>query len=735
MNSNECREDGNRHAFRDHLHQKRLLRAIAHYVAPALFLAFAFGLADVAPTHAQKAPKVSEKNLPKTYREWLDRDVVYIITKEERDTFLRLGTDDARDKFIQHFWDIRNPNPGSPDNSYKDEIYQRIAYADAHFGAGSGGEGWRTARGQTYITLGPPQQKETHYGSANLRPIEIWFYSNTNFSTLPPFFYVMFYQRDSIGDFRYYSPFFNGPTDLVTGVEAINDNTAALRIIQASVGPEVARIAQTLLPDEPVDPYGRISFQSDIMISQLKSLANQPATKADLERRRRASENVTARLVVEGHDLNITMLPVRDSHGLTRLDYAIRLHRPGDLTLVDDGSGHYTFAVEVRVRVFGPDNKLIFTQLKSLKDTLDKQRLNQIKEKVFGYEGTLPLPPGKYRLDFLLTDWQKKVGMHAEREVTVPAVPKDSFIIPGILAFTSAETVSSQSDFIPFSMAGVRFQPMPSSPALVSPGRDIQVVYQIWSSPRDPSTVAGQKLQIHYALGQPANLGTSISLNDEIGLDQLDATGSLVNGKKLPLNPQWIGTYLLTVAVSRQGNSEHGSASINFKAVGGELLQSPWDLVDDTVLKDSDQGVLDQQRGLCYWSQGEFEQARGFFRRSLARDHANDVARSRLVEAYFAQKDYSSIVSLYNDAGITPETDSETLLRIAESLERSGDAKRAVSLLEDSIRSRPEDGSLYLALADYYERTGNAQKAAELTKKGREYLGSTPSPASETRPN
>src|SRR5438105_3039684 len=89
----------------------------------------------------QKKPK-----LEKTFRDWLERDVAYIITKEERDEFIRLPTDEARDKFIQQFWDIRKPEPGSPSNSYKDEIYKRIAFANARFGVGSGVEGWRTDR-------------------------------------------------------------------------------------------------------------------------------------------------------------------------------------------------------------------------------------------------------------------------------------------------------------------------------------------------------------------------------------------------------------------------------------------------------------------------------------------------------------------------------------------------------------------------------------------------------------
>lgn len=732
MNCNECRNlatpiNSEREGWRN-THARRGAILLLTF---SIFLAAIFSLGMASPVRAQKvSEKNLLKNLPPGYREWLERDVVYLITKEERDTFLRLTTDEARDKFIDKFWALRNPDPGSPSNSYKDDIYQRISYADAHFSMGSGGEGWRTARGQTYITLGPPAHKETHYGAGNLRPIEIWFYSNT-LPPLPPFFYILFYQRDNIGDFRFYSPYFNGPTELVTGVEAINDNTAALKMIQDSVGPQVARVAQTLLPNETIDEQGRISLESDIVLSQVKSLANQPAYKAMLERRRKLLEDVSSRIVVEGRNLDIVTLPVRDSHGLTRLDYAIRMHNPSDLTVTDNGDGRYTFAIEVRVRVFGSDGKLIFTQERKVSDSLDKVSLARIKDRVFGYESSLPLPPGKYRLDLLLTDWQKKLGLHAEREVTIPTVDANNLVIPAVLPFSTAETVNpSDVDSTPFAMGGVRFTPISGTPLMVNPGHSLQVAYQIWTLPKDLQAVAGQNLQIHYALGQPANIGTSTAVDDSISMGQFDASGSVVNGKKFPLNPQWIGSYILTVGVSHTGTSERTSATLSFRAVGGDLIPRPWDVSDPSLVKDANQGVLDQQRGLCYLNLGQVEEARLYFRRSLERDHANEVARNRLVDAYFSQRDYSAVVSLYNDAGTTDETDSETLSRIASSLVKTGDTKRAISLLEQSLHSRPEDGGLYLALAECYEQMGDTRKAAEMTQKGRSYLGATAQPSS-----
>ncbi len=176
---------------------------------PRYLVLFLLALIVYAPgLFAQKKQKLAAN-----YRDWLNHDVVYIITKDERQRFLALTTDDARDKFISDFWEVRNPNPGSELNTYKEEFYQRLAFADARFGVGSGTDGWRTDRGRTYITLGAPQQKQTYKNAANLRPIEVWFYANVS-PVLPQAFYVMFFDRDNTGDYVYYSPYLDGPDKL-----------------------------------------------------------------------------------------------------------------------------------------------------------------------------------------------------------------------------------------------------------------------------------------------------------------------------------------------------------------------------------------------------------------------------------------------------------------------------------------------------------------------------------------
>jgi len=670
-----------------------------------------------------------KQSLDRTYKDWLERDVVYIITKDEKDAFLHLTTDAARDKFIEDFWEIRNPNPGSPVNSYKEDIYQRIAFANARFGIGSGTDGWRTDRGRTYITLGPPQQKQAFRNSANLYPVEIWFYASAN-PSLPPAFYVMFYQREGSGDYRFYSPFTDGPDKLATGVEAINSRSAALRMIRDSVGPEVARISLSLIPDEPVDEStGTVSLESDILLNSIKNLPNLPANRDEINRRRSSRERVTSRVVLEAQNLDLVTFPARDSRGATRLDYAIRLRNPGDLSVTEENDGKLRYAVEFLVRVFGADNKLIFAQQKSVTDTLTKKGFDGIKDKVFGYLGTLPLPPGKYRLDFQFSDWSKKVTYHTAREVTVPGLERDVLVVPGVLPFLSAESVDpGVADFTPFAMGGVQFVPMTVATPTLSKDTNLQFMYQIWSIPKNPQQLAGKRLSVEYVFGRPAAVGSTTKVEDEIGMDQFNVAGSLVTGKKLSLLEKPSGNYILTVTLRNPETQRTSFSTMNFKVLDAPPPFAPWDVVEPGISEDIEKGVFDQQRALCYWNLGQIGEARLWFRRALQADHANDTARARLVDAYFGKGDYAAVASLYADAGITDNTDPATLLRIASSLQKGGSTPQAISVLETGIKTHPEEGSLYMALASFYKGLGEIKKAEDLEKKGRSYLGQAPVP-------
>ena len=115
--------------------------------------------------------KKTLKELDTPYRTWLEEDVVYIITPEERSAFLQLETNEEREQFIEQFWLRRSSNPDLPDNDFKEEHYRRIAYANDHFASGI--PGWRTDRGRIYIIWGKPDEIESHpTGGTYDRPME-----------------------------------------------------------------------------------------------------------------------------------------------------------------------------------------------------------------------------------------------------------------------------------------------------------------------------------------------------------------------------------------------------------------------------------------------------------------------------------------------------------------------------------------------------------------------------------
>jgi GWxTD domain-containing protein len=124
------------------------------------------------PEKQRKAnAKALKIELSKTYRKWLDEDVRWIITDEEKSAFMQLSNDEERDQFIEAFWQRRDPSPDTEENEFKEEHYRRIAYANEHYAAGI--PGWKTDRGRTYIVFGPADEIDSHpSGGSYERPME-----------------------------------------------------------------------------------------------------------------------------------------------------------------------------------------------------------------------------------------------------------------------------------------------------------------------------------------------------------------------------------------------------------------------------------------------------------------------------------------------------------------------------------------------------------------------------------
>jgi GWxTD domain-containing protein len=108
----------------------------------------------------KKKEAALKKELETPWRKWINEDVTYIITDEERKAFKGLNTDEERESFVEQFWLRRDPTPDTVENEYKEEHYRRIAYTNEHYASGI--PGWKTDRGRIYITYGPPDEIDSH---------------------------------------------------------------------------------------------------------------------------------------------------------------------------------------------------------------------------------------------------------------------------------------------------------------------------------------------------------------------------------------------------------------------------------------------------------------------------------------------------------------------------------------------------------------------------------------------
>jgi len=155
-----------------------------------------------------------EKNLPDKYNSWL-KLVGYIITDQEREVFFKLTRDRDRDLFIETFWKMRDPTPGTAENEYKEEIIKRFEYVNKFFHRGTTREGWKTDMGRIYMILGPPVSIERFEGKTGIVPCQVWTYYGDVSKGLPSHFELIFFQKAGVGEYKLYNPSSDGPYSLL----------------------------------------------------------------------------------------------------------------------------------------------------------------------------------------------------------------------------------------------------------------------------------------------------------------------------------------------------------------------------------------------------------------------------------------------------------------------------------------------------------------------------------------
>ncbi len=385
-------------------------------------------LAFPAFAEAGDHPELSQK-----YKDWLEKDVFYIITSKEKSAFLQLENDRQRDLFIREFWRHRDPSPGTPRNEFKEEHYYRLAVADRLFSRGTNKPGWRTDRGRIYIILGPPINRQ-QFESPDIYPIELWYYQGAKLSGIEPFFHVMFYKKYGSGDFVLYDPLRDGANILSPETSDIPWNPGrpqfdadasffggstkdqafggAVYGILYKISPDLAQASLTLLPHgSSADPTKSNQILGDVNQYPSQRVNDRYVTEF-LEKRALVEVDYSVNYI---ENLNVVKI-FKDANGADFVHYAIQ---PEILSL-DTYANKYYSQINLSGRVSDLMGNTVFQYTKSYPMEFTKEEIPEINSRPMTIQDFFPLIPGHYRFNCLLENTVSKEFTSFEKEIVIP---------------------------------------------------------------------------------------------------------------------------------------------------------------------------------------------------------------------------------------------------------------------------------------------------------------------------
>jgi len=537
-------------------YQNAPLRLAVFSLVLAATSLFGFAQDQTKSQDPMDKPRNVKPELKKAYKDWLEKDVTYVITDEERKAFKKLATDDERERFIEEFWRRRDPDPDTDENEFKEEYYERIAYANEHFASGI--PGWKSDRGRIWIMYGKPDERETHPAGGNYErpsyegggntstyPFEIWFYRY-----LPGVgsgVEIEFVDPTGSGEYRIArnpnekDALLNIPGAGLTLSEQLGLSDKADRIVGVG-SPGMANYKR-----EQDSPFSRLQLLAD--------LAKPPQVKFnDL-----ASAVNTG--VIEENPLNfdvrVDFFRQSDERVITAITIQVENK---DLVFQDSGG-----LQQARINIFGRITSVAGRRAGVFEDpvitTATSEELNDAKERKSAYQKAVALPPGTYKVDVIVRDVAS--GATGVRHIALP-VPKYD---PAKLSTSTLVLAAKLESLIDKPAVGQfvigQTKVIPNVSGIYHRGSPVGVYLQVYNAGIDQTTLR-PSVDVEYALTKDGK---------EIGKQAEDWRGLSDPGQRLTLarlidtRQLAAGEYELTIRIRDRVSGQSLAPSAKFTVV------------------------------------------------------------------------------------------------------------------------------------------------------------------------
>jgi GWxTD domain-containing protein len=524
------------------------------------------------------AQKAVRQELKGAYKTWLDQDVAYIISDEERKSFKTLSNDEERDAFIENFWLRRNPNPDSPENEFREEHYRRIAYANEHYAAGK--PGWKTDRGHIYISFGAPDSIDAHpSGGAYQRPMEEGGGSTSTF----PFETWHYRYIEGIGE--------NIDLEFVDTCQCGDyhftidrSEKDALLHVPGAGATQYEEMGQAKKADRfkggiealgtgPMS-QGQESKEFDRIELAAKIFAPPPVKFKDLD------AFMTEHKLLSGpvfpFDVRTDFLKVTESTDLVPITLQMKNR---DITFVTKEG-----VAKGVVNILGKVTTITGKTVQTFEDTVEVEQPAELLEKSLDHQSVywkaLPLMPGLYRLDIVIKDVNNPdhIGIYG-RALNVPIYHDEKLGASTLILADQMNPVSSHSIGSGNFVIGNTFiRPRVSSPTPSNPNppakfrRDQQLsfwmqVYNLGINEATKSNQATVTYQIAKTVAATATTPASDTVVFEKQLDSKDLgshSDQMTVQKTLPMAGLEPGKYKVTIKVNDEISKQEIAQSAPF---------------------------------------------------------------------------------------------------------------------------------------------------------------------------
>lgn len=436
------------------------------------------------PVDPSDKPRNVKTEMKNVYKKWLENDVPYLITDEEKKAFKALATDDERENFIENFWRRRDPNPDTEENEFREEYYERIAYANQHFTSGI--PGWKTDRGRIYIAWGKPDGVESHPaggvydrpayeggGSTSTYPFETWFYRHL----------------EGVGDgleIEFVDPTGTGEYRLARDA----NEKDALRMVPGGgmTASEQLGLATGIDRANGVSSDTRRYMREQDMpfrrLEVLTSLQRPPQVKfGDLQELAGVDSGTILDKDPVEFDVRIDFFRQSDEKVITA--FTIQTNNK-ELTFDESGG-----LKQARLNIFGRITAVSGRRTGVFEDsattTATNEELTNLVERKSVYQKAIALPPGTYKVDVVVRD--VKSGNKGVRNLGF-VVPRydDKKLSTSSMVLTSKLRATTERDLGNMFIIG-RAKVIPNLSGVFKQGDEIGVYMQVYNSEIDQTTL------------------------------------------------------------------------------------------------------------------------------------------------------------------------------------------------------------------------------------------------------